>query len=72
MKGLQLKVQLKKKHIMGFFSLDFLKKEKKEFKTPTTSFLMLEAKHDNSKATFAFSSINLSKVVKLISILNFS
>jgi len=56
--------------MMGFFFSDFFKKEKKESKTPT-SFLMLEAKHDNSKATFAFSSINLSKVVKLISILNF-
>jgi hypothetical protein len=32
---------------------------------------MLEAKHDNSKATFAFSSIKLSKVVELIAILNF-
>ncbi len=32
---------------------------------------MLEAKHDNSKTTFAFSSIKLSKVAKLISILNF-
>jgi hypothetical protein len=28
MKGLQLKVQLLKKHMMGFFSSDFFKKEK--------------------------------------------
>jgi hypothetical protein len=32
---------------------------------------MLEAKHDNSKATFALSSIKLSKVAEIISILNF-
>jgi hypothetical protein len=46
-------------------------KEIKESKTPTTSFLMLDAKHDNSKITFVYSSIKLSKVVEFISFLNF-
>ncbi len=32
---------------------------------------MLEAKHDNSKTTFAFSLIKLSKFVKSISLLEY-
>jgi hypothetical protein len=49
----------------------FLKKEIKKSKTPTSLFLVLEAKHYNSKTTFAFSSIKLSKRTKSILSLNF-
>jgi hypothetical protein len=57
---------------MRFKNIFFLKKEIKKSKTPTTSlFLVLEAKHYNSKTTFAFSSIKLSKRAKSILSLNF-
>jgi len=46
-----------------------LKKEKNP--KPQQHFFMLEAKHDNSKKTFASFSIKLSKVAKSISSLNF-
>jgi hypothetical protein len=54
---------------MGLFSY-FFKKEK-DPKPQQLYFLMLEAKHDNSKTTFASCSIKLSKVAKSISSLNF-
>jgi hypothetical protein len=44
-----------------FFSSYFFKKERKEFKLPTISLLMLETKHVNLRITFASSSIKISK-----------
>jgi len=61
----------KSKKSSQFFFPCFLKKEIKEFKTPKCSFLVLEAKHYNSKTTFTFCSIKLSKGAKLILSLNF-
>ncbi len=56
---------------MVFKNTYFLKKEIQKFKILTFLFLVLEAKHYNSKTTFAFSSIKLSMSAKLILSLNF-
>jgi hypothetical protein len=71
MKGFKPKVQVKEIILWDFFFPYFFKKEIKESKMPTSSFLVLEAKHYNSKTTFAFFPINLSKGAKLILSLNF-
>jgi hypothetical protein len=48
-----------------FFSSYFFKKERKEFKLPTISLLMLETKNVNLIITFASSSIKISKEVTI-------
>lgn len=60
-----------KKAYYEIFKIYFIKKEIKESKTSTFSFLVLEDKYYNSKTTFAFSSIKFSKGAKLILSLNF-
>jgi hypothetical protein len=60
-----------KENIVWDFFLHISLRRKKKNSTPTTSFLMLKTKHENSKATFASSSSKLSKVAKSISFLNF-
>jgi hypothetical protein len=46
---------------MGFFFSKFLRNERKESRTPQTSFLMLEVNKDNSRIIVESSSINWSK-----------
>ncbi len=70
-KGLKPRVQHQRKHIMGFVFFIFFKEGNKRIQNPNNFFLMLEAKHDNSKTTFTSSSIKLLKVVESISSLNF-
>jgi hypothetical protein len=56
---------------MGFSFIFVREGKKKNPKFQQLFFLMLEAKHDNIKKTFASSSIKLSKVAKSKSSLNF-
>jgi hypothetical protein len=60
-----------KKAYYGIFLKYFFKKEIKESKTSTSSFLVLKAKYYNSKTTFAFFFIKLSKGAKSILSLDF-
>jgi hypothetical protein len=69
-KVLNLRSNIKENILWDFF-LHISLRRKENNSTPTTSFLMLETKHENSKATFASSSSKLSKIAKSISFLNY-
>ncbi len=58
---LNLGSNIKANILCVFLSLNFFEKERKLFKTPQTSFLMLKAKQINSSATSKSSSIRVWK-----------
>ncbi len=60
-KLLNLGSNIKANILCVFFSSNLFKKERKLFKTPQTSFLMLQAKQINLGATFESSSIMVKK-----------
>jgi hypothetical protein len=57
--------------LYDFLSLNFLKKERKLFRTPQTSFLMLEAKQINSSATPKKIPLSFEKMVHFLILLQF-
>jgi uncharacterized protein (DUF488 family) len=71
-KLLNTRSNIKESILRVFLSSHFLRKKRKELKTLTTSFLIFEVRHVNSRKTFESSSIRPSKeIIVSISSLNF-